>query len=131
MKKKIIIISGDPNSINSELIYKSWKKIDKSLKKRIYFISNFYLLHKQFKKLNYLIKLTKVKNIYEDVKNDSLKIININLKFKNPFKVTENSSSRFVIKSLETKLFFFESHEFFLPIKFDTRKQVAVKLIDI
>ena len=26
MKKKIILISGDPNSINSEIIYKSWKK---------------------------------------------------------------------------------------------------------
>ncbi len=101
MKKKIIIISGDPNSINSELIYKSWKKINKSLKKRIYLISNYDLLHKQFKKLNYSIKLTKVKNIYEIVKNDSLKIININLKFKNPFKVTKNSSSKFVIKSLE------------------------------
>ena len=28
MKKKIIIIAGDPNSINSEIIYKSWKKIN-------------------------------------------------------------------------------------------------------
>ena len=27
MNKKIIIIGGDPNSINSELIYKSWKKL--------------------------------------------------------------------------------------------------------
>lgn len=34
MKKKILILSGDPNSINSELIYKCWKKIDNSLKKK-------------------------------------------------------------------------------------------------
>ena len=34
MKKKIIIIMGDPNSINSEIIFKSWKKINNSLKKR-------------------------------------------------------------------------------------------------
>ena len=34
MRNKIIIISGDPNSINSEIIYKSWKKINKSLKKK-------------------------------------------------------------------------------------------------
>ena len=33
--KKIIIIGGDPNSINSELIYKSWKKINKSLKNKL------------------------------------------------------------------------------------------------
>ena len=36
MKKKILIISGDPNSINSEVIYKSWKKLDNKLRKKIY-----------------------------------------------------------------------------------------------
>jgi len=38
MKKAIIIVSGDPNSINSEIIYKSWKKISGSLKQKIYII---------------------------------------------------------------------------------------------
>ena len=53
--KKIIIISGDPNSINSELIYKSWRKLNKSEKKMIYVISNFNLLTAQFKKwMNYI-----------------------------------------------------------------------------
>ena len=32
--KKIILVSGDPNSINSEIIGKSWKKISNSLKKK-------------------------------------------------------------------------------------------------
>ena len=41
---KIILISGDPNSINSEIIYKTWKNLNKSLKRRIYIISNFELL---------------------------------------------------------------------------------------
>ena len=27
MKNKILIIGGDPISINSEIIYKSWKKV--------------------------------------------------------------------------------------------------------
>ena len=35
--KKIIIISGDPISINSEIIFKSWKKISKNLKKNFYY----------------------------------------------------------------------------------------------
>ena len=52
MKNKIIIIAGDPNSINSEIIYKSWKKINTKLKKDIYFIGNFKLLKDQFRKLN-------------------------------------------------------------------------------
>ena len=38
MNNKIVIVSGDPNSINSELIFKAWKSLNKSLKKRIYLI---------------------------------------------------------------------------------------------
>ena len=46
MKKKILIVSGDPNSINSELIFKAWKKLNKVEKKKIYLISNSNLLKK-------------------------------------------------------------------------------------
>ena len=62
---KIILISGDPNSINSEIIYKAWKKLSKSLRRRIYIISNFELLKKQFSNLKYSIKINKINNIYE------------------------------------------------------------------
>ena len=61
--KKIILVSGDPNSINSEIIFKSWKKLSKSKKKKIYLISNYNLLKQQFKKLNYKIKIQKLKII--------------------------------------------------------------------
>ena len=56
MKNKILILSGDPNSVNSEIISKSWKKISKSLKRKIYFISNYNLLKAQFKKIITIIK---------------------------------------------------------------------------
>ena len=88
MKKKIIIISGDPNSINSELIYKCWKKLSKKIKRNIYIISNFDLLKKQFFKLGYSVKLSRVDNIDEGVSNDSLKIINIDLNFDKPFLIS-------------------------------------------
>ena len=44
MRNKIIIITGDPNSINSEIIYKCWKNIDKSTKKKfiLYLIKDYY-----------------------------------------------------------------------------------------
>lgn len=100
MKKKIIIISGDPNSINSELIFKMWKQIDEVVKKRIYLISNFNLIQKQFRILNYPIKIVKVKNIDENITENKLKILDINLNFKNPFKISQDSASRFVIDSL-------------------------------
>ena len=56
MTKKILLLSGDPNSINSEIIYKSWKKLVPSLKKQLYLIGNFKLLKAQFKKLGILSK---------------------------------------------------------------------------
>ena len=32
--KKILLLSGDPNSINSELIFKTWKKLNKTTRKK-------------------------------------------------------------------------------------------------
>ena len=61
--KKIILVSGDPNSINSEIIYKSWMNISNQIKKKIILISNYRLLSDQFKKLNFKIKLSRIKNI--------------------------------------------------------------------
>ena len=49
MSNKIIIVAGDPNSINSEIIYKAFKKIDNKTKKRLYLIGSFDLICKQFK----------------------------------------------------------------------------------
>ena len=36
--KKIIILSSDPNSINSEIIFKTWKNINNSLEKEFIYI---------------------------------------------------------------------------------------------
>ena len=98
--KKILIVGGDPNSINSEIIYKSWIKLPKSIKKKIYIISNYNLLKKQFKILNYSINIIKVKSIFESEKSFDLKLINIDLRFNNPFNVSKKNASQFVLKSL-------------------------------
>lgn len=108
MTKKIILISGDPNSINSEIIYKCWKKLNKSSRNRIYLISNFDLMKQQFKKLKYKIKIQKVKNFNDKGKKNFLKIIDIKLKFKNPFNVKIRDASKYVLESLK------QGHEFAL-----------------
>ena len=41
--KKICIVSGDPNSINSEIIFKSWNKLNKKTKNKIILIGNYEL----------------------------------------------------------------------------------------
>ena len=72
--KKIILISGDPNSINSELIYKSLKEISKKVKRKN--ISNFKFKFDEIstKKINYKLNLSIVKNINEEIKNDDIKL---------------------------------------------------------
>ncbi len=98
--KKIVIISGDPNSINSEILYKSWKKLGNNLKKKIYIISNYKLIKKQFKKLGYSPKMIEVNKLNEDIKSNQIKIINVKINFKNPFKVRNILASRFIDESL-------------------------------
>ena len=100
MKNKIILVSGDPNSINSEIIYKSWKKLKKSLKKRIFVISNAHLLSQQFKKLKYPIKVVAINDFNQKIKGNSLKVLNVDVAFRNPFKVNKKNSSKFVINCL-------------------------------
>ena len=100
MKNRIILVSGDPNSINSEIIYKSWKRLKKSLKKRIFVISNTRLLTQQFKKLKYPMKVVEIKDINQRIKGNSLKVLNVDVAFKNPFKVNKKNSSKFIINCL-------------------------------
>ncbi len=53
----------------------------------------------QFKKLNYNVKMEKVKDTNEGSAK-TLKILDINLRFKNPFKVKKKYASKFLLKSL-------------------------------
>ena len=99
--KKIVIVTGDPNSINSEIIFKSWKKISKNLKKRIFFVSNINLLKKQFKKLNLKLKIVEVKNTELKKEIKDIKVVNVDLKFKNPFKVNYKEVSKFIQQTLK------------------------------
>ncbi len=101
MKNKIIIVTADPNSINSEIIFKTWKRLKKSEKKNIFLIGNYELIRKQFKKLKVKLKLLKLKNFIEQNSHNCLKIIDIPLNFKDPFKVSLNESSKYLVKSLK------------------------------
>ncbi len=100
MKNKIIIVGGDPNSINSEIIYKSLKKINKSIKKRIYLIINYDLFLKQLKKLKYSLKIAKVDNINDYLNDSRLKILDININSKKIFNIDSKVASKYVLNSL-------------------------------
>ena len=57
MKKPIAIIAGEPNSISSEIIFKSWKSKNKYKHKPFFIIGSFQLLNSQMKRLKYNIKI--------------------------------------------------------------------------
>jgi 4-hydroxy-L-threonine phosphate dehydrogenase PdxA len=99
MKNLIAIIAGEPNSINSELIAKTWKKIKK--KKNIFIIGNFSLLKAQLIRLKLKIPLTKI-NRFEDFKEESgLFVIDVPLKFKGLFNVSLANSRRHILECFE------------------------------
>ena len=105
--KRIIIILGEPNSINSEIFFKS---IHKFKKKKINFIiiGNFFLLKKQAKYLGYKINISfnilKTKNIDNKNKN---KFIFIDIKYNQnkAFELKHNKSSKFVDKCFKCALY--------------------------
>ena len=101
MKKKIILVSGDPNSINSEIIWKSWKRLPNTVKKKLFLISNYKLLKDQFRRLNYKINIERIENIFNSSNSNKLKIIDVKLNFTNSFKISKKDSSMFVIESLD------------------------------
>ena len=63
MKNKILIVGGDPNSINSEILIKTWRKLNTSLRKRIILISNYDLISKQIKLLKLPTKISLVPGV--------------------------------------------------------------------
>ena len=101
MKEKILIVGGDPNSINSEILCKMWKKINYKTKKRIYLITNYEMFKKQIKSLGFNINIKKVKNIFENSKNNEIQIINVDLNFKDPFNISHQENSLFIMNSLK------------------------------
>ena len=82
MNKKIAIVAGEPFSINSEIIAKSWKKTKKKYKKNIFVIGNYSLIKKQFSKLKVKISTKKIKSINEIDSSVGLKIFDVAFKSK-------------------------------------------------
>ena len=99
--KKILIVAGDPNSINSEIIFKSWLKLNNSIKKKIYVIANYDLIQEQFSELNYSLRLKSVDNLNITGESNELKIINVGLKFNKVFSVKKKNASSYVLNCLD------------------------------
>ena len=64
-------------------------------KRKIFFITNYVPINSQFKKLKYSIKVKKIRDLDEFVNYNCIKIIDVDIKFNDPFKVKTAHASKF------------------------------------
>jgi len=98
MSKSIAIVAGEPNSISSEIIFKSWMLKKKHKYKPLFVIGNMRLLNLQKRKLKYRIKLKKIDNNFKlkDLKSNKLPVYDIRYNQKKAFEKISSKSNRYI-----------------------------------
>jgi 4-hydroxythreonine-4-phosphate dehydrogenase len=100
VKKKIIIILGEPNSISSEIFFKSLNYL-KKIKLNFIIIGNYNLLNKQANYFNF--KINESFNVCkpDNIKNRKFNFIDIFYNQKKTFNFREEKSITFIKESFE------------------------------
>jgi 4-hydroxythreonine-4-phosphate dehydrogenase len=101
MKNLIGIIAADPNSINSEIIAKVWKKKAEFKNLNIFIIGNYILIKKQLEKIKINLNLKKISEIQKQNFKKKLLIYNVPLKFNELFNISAKAKSDYVINSFK------------------------------
>ena len=103
MKKPIAIIAGEPNSISSEIIFKSWKLRKKHTYKPLIVIGSFHLLNLQRKKLKYRIKLRKVRDSFLISKHNRHELMVYDVKYMQrlPFQKISIRSNKYIFNCFD------------------------------
>ena len=104
MRNLVAIIAGDPESINSEIIGKAWKKRSLFKKTNIFLIGNYNLIRKQFKILKIQIKTKKINNLRGEKFEKKLLIYDIPINTKKSFKIAKKVKSKYVINSFNVAI---------------------------
>ena len=103
MKKPIAIIAGEPNSISSEIIFKTWKLKRKYKHKPFFIIGSIQLLNSQMKKLKYNIKIKKIDRNFsvKDLIKNELPVYDVKYNQKNPFENLSTKSNKYIFKCFD------------------------------
>ena len=106
MSKPVAIIAGEPNSISSEIIFKSWKLRKKYFHKPFIIIGSFKILNSQKKKLKYSIRINKIKSNFNPnrLKKNVLSVYNVNYNQKKPFQKISSKSNKYIFKCFHTAI---------------------------
>ncbi len=98
MKKVIAIIAGEPNSISSEIIFKTWKSIKKNKKNTLIIIGSIDLLEIQKKRLKQRVKIEEIQSDFNvtKFKKNQMQVINVNFIQKKPFQKISKKSNKYI-----------------------------------
>ena len=109
--KPIIVVSGEPFSIFSEIFFKALKT--KKIRSPIILIASEKLIYKQMKKLNYNfnINIINKNNMIKKINNDDINLINIDFKFKNTFEKISDNSNRYIKDCFDEGLNFIKKNQ--------------------
>ena len=100
MKNILGIVAGDPISINSEIIAKTWKKRSQFKNLKIFIIGSLNLLKEQLKVQNIKIKLKKINSLKFKHSNNDLLVYDIPIKFEKPYHISRTNRSSYVLNCL-------------------------------
>ncbi len=103
MIKPIGIVAGEPNSISSEIIFKSYKNKKKYITKPFFIIGSVKLFNLQKKKLNYKIKIKNISNkdSFNNLNPNYLNIFDVNFNQKKPFEKIKTKSNNYIFKCFD------------------------------
>ena len=111
MKKPLAIIAGEPNSISSEIIFKSWKLRGQYTHKPLFIIGSIRLLNLQKKKLKHRIKIKKINKNFKinELNGTGLPVYDIKYNQKKPFEKISDKSNKYIFKCFDVALKFIKN----------------------
>ena len=101
MKNLIGIVAGEPYSINSELIAKTWKMKSEFKNSNVFVIGSYDLIKIQLKKLKIRVKLKKINSIKKHNFKKELLILDVPVKFNKPFEIKKKNKIKYVLDSID------------------------------
>ena len=103
MDKPIAIIAGEPNSISSEIIFKSWMLRKKFLNKSFFVIGSIDLFNSQKKRLKYKIKIKEIGDNFKktDLTGKALPIYDVKYFQKKTFEKISDKSNKYIFKCFD------------------------------
>ena len=103
MNKSIAIVAGEPNSISSEIIFKTWKLKKKYNHKPFFIIGSVHLLEQQRKYLKFKINIKEINKDFNinDLGQKDLPVYNVSYKQKKAFEKVSSKSNSYIFKCFD------------------------------